>query len=302
MITTGRLPIRAPGVDQGLPTDGRGNHEWRGFIKPREHPQGIVRSGVLNNWNNKPARGFPASDDQWAYGALGRVDLLNQNTAKRRKHTLATLTGAMNAAATQDVRAMTFVPLLAEFLKGSAAPSPRAARMLELLEDWRAQGGSRLDVRPRRAHRPSRRGHPRHGLEPAGRRRAGAGAGPAAGRPARRHAAPALRPAAQRAVRRLAHVHVEGPAPADGQAGRGPLANSYCGLGDADVCRADLWAALEAAGVTLEAAQGADPAAWRADANRERIRFLPGLLPYTMRYTNRPSGIQQVIEFRGHRR
>ena len=36
--------------------------------------------------------------------------------------------------------------------------------------------------------------------------------------------------------------------------------------------------------------------------NRERITFAPGLLPYTMRYTNRPSGIQQVIEFRGHRR
>ena len=28
---------------------------------------------------------------------------------------------------------------------------------------------------------------------------------------------------------------------------------------------------------------------------------MPGLLPYTMRYTNRPSGIQQVITFDGHR-
>jgi hypothetical protein len=82
---------------------------------------------------------------------------------------------------------------------------------------------------------------------------------------------------------------------------RGPFANRYCGGGDVNVCRAALWAALEAAGVELEAAQGADPAAWRADANRERIGFVPGLLPYTMRYTNRPSGIQQVIEFKGHR-
>ena len=82
---------------------------------------------------------------------------------------------------------------------------------------------------------------------------------------------------------------------------KGPLANSYCGLGDINVCRADLWAALDAAGVELEAAQGADPAAWTADAVRERISFLPGLLPYTMRYTNRPSGIQQVVEFKGHR-
>ena len=68
-----------------------------------------------------------------------------------------------------------------------------------------------------------------------------------------------------------------------------------------NVCRAALWAALEAAGVELEAAQGTDPAAWRADANAERIGFLPGLLSYTIRYTNRPTGIQQVIEFSGHR-
>ena len=34
-ITTGRLPLRAPGVDSGLPTDGRGNYEWRGFLAPR---------------------------------------------------------------------------------------------------------------------------------------------------------------------------------------------------------------------------------------------------------------------------
>ena len=27
---------------------------------------------------------------------------------------------------------------------------------------------------------------------------------------------------------------------------------------------------------------------------------MPGLLPYTMRYTNRPTGIQQVISFGGH--
>ena len=38
-----------------------------------------------------------------------------------------------------------------------------------------------------------------------------------------------------------------------------------------------------------------------SDANAERIPFAPGLLPYTLRYTNRPTGIQQVIEFSGHR-
>ncbi len=47
--------------------------------------------------------------------------------------------------------------------------------------------------------------------------------------------------------------------------------------------------------------QGPDPTAWRADAKAERITFTPGLLSYTMRYTNRPSGFQQLISFDGHR-
>ncbi|HEX6013480.1 MAG TPA: hypothetical protein VFY87_17095, partial [Geminicoccaceae bacterium] len=80
-----------------------------------------------------------------------------------------------------------------------------------------------------------------------------------------------------------------------------PFANRYCGGGDLAACRTALWEAMDAAGAALEAAQGADPAAWRSDAVRERIPFVPGLLPYTMRYTNRPSGIQQVISFDGHR-
>ena len=50
----------------------------------------------------------------------------------------------------------------------------------------------------------------------------------------------------------------------------------------------------------MAAAQGPDPAAWRADANKERISFIPGLLKTTLRYANRPTGIQQVISFNGH--
>jgi len=301
MVTTGRLPIRAKGVDPGLPTDGRGKHEWRGFLKAKAHPQGIVRSGVLNNWNNKPARGFPAADNQWAYGPLSRVDLLNQNTAKRRKHTLATLTGAMNAGATQDVRTMTFVPLLAELLKGGTSPSPRATRMLELLEEWNAQGGSRLD-----RDLDGKIDHPGAAiLDTAWNRLADAAMVPVLGQPladqlsGTLHRRFDLPPGGQfsgwhmymsKDLRTLLGKPVEGP-----------LRNRYCGTGDVNRCRADLWAAVEAAGAELAAAQGPDPAAWRADAVRERIRFAPGLLPYTMRYTNRPSGIQQLLEFKGHR-
>jgi len=86
-----------------------------------------------------------------------------------------------------------------------------------------------------------------------------------------------------------------------GKTVRGPFATRFCGNGDIAACRAALWAAVDGAGATLEAAQGADPAAWRADAKAERITFAPGLLQTTIRYTNRPSGIQQVLSFSGHR-
>jgi hypothetical protein len=80
-----------------------------------------------------------------------------------------------------------------------------------------------------------------------------------------------------------------------------PFRVRYCGAGDIGACRTALWGAIEAAGADLAAAQGPDPAAWRADATRERLGFAPGLLKTTLRYANRPSGIQQVISFRGHR-
>ena len=58
--------------------------------------------------------------------------------------------------------------------------------------------------------------------------------------------------------------------------------------------------AAPSAAAELEKAQGPAPSAWRADAVRERIRFTSGVLPDTMRWTNRPT-FQQVISFSGHR-
>ena len=80
-----------------------------------------------------------------------------------------------------------------------------------------------------------------------------------------------------------------------------PFATRFCGAGDLRACRASVWAALDAAGTEIATRQGEDPEAWKSDANAERIRFAPGLLGTTIRYTNRPSGIQQVISFGGHR-
>jgi hypothetical protein len=73
----------------------------------------------------------------------------------------------------------------------------------------------------------------------------------------------------------------------------GPFELSYCGDGDLDSCRESLWAVVEDVATRLAAEHGPDPAAWRSTA--ARTRFTPGLIPDSIRTTNRPT-FQQVLE------
>jgi acyl-homoserine lactone acylase PvdQ len=299
-VTTGLLPLRAKDVDPGLPTNGDGNHEWTGFLPASAHPHQIdPASGQIVNWNNKTARGLQAADDEWSYGAIHRVDLLNRNLAKHRKQTLATVTGAMNAAATQDLRSVEVTPVLARVL-GTGAPNARDAQMVALLRAWTRRGSSRLD-----RDLDGRIDDPGAAIMDA----AWDGIADAVMTPV----------LGAQLDGELATLQPRYQQPPGGQAAgwhsyvykdlrtvlgdkvKAAFRVRYCGAGNLAACRASLWAAIDAAGNALQAQQGPDPAAWRADATKERIKFVPGLLPFTMRYANRPTGIQQVISFDGHR-
>ena len=80
-----------------------------------------------------------------------------------------------------------------------------------------------------------------------------------------------------------------------GGAVRGRYNVRYCGKGDAAKCAADLWAAIDAGAKAEAARQGTtDPAQWKRPT--VKISFTP--LPLVdMQYTNRPSGIHQVMQF-----
>jgi acyl-homoserine lactone acylase PvdQ len=289
MFSSGRLPIRAPGAGTGLPTRGTGEFEWRGFEPLRRHVRGVnPKNGVILNWNNKPGRGFPASDDNWAYGPVQRVQLLMSEVATRKRHTLTTLVGAMNAAGTQDLRAIRILPALRSFL--GAAPSGFDQQLLELMVAWRNQrGGSRLD-----RDLDGKIDDPGAAIMDA--------AWP-------RIADVVMRPTLGPLTDRLKSLlDVDDPANPGGSSYYGgwygyvfreltaePI---FCGGGDAQGCRVSLWAAIDAAGSQLAASQGPDPTRWRADATGERLSF--GFLPMTARWTNRPT-FQQVISFNSHR-
>ncbi len=146
LFSSGRLPIRAPGTDPALPTIGTGDYDWRGFVPFAGHARAInPPSGTILNWNNRPAANVGAADSNFSYGSVHRVDLLRLAVAGRKKHSLATLTGAMNKAATQDLRAVRVWPVIRAVLQTGPAPSARAEAAAGLLDNWRASGSSRLD-------------------------------------------------------------------------------------------------------------------------------------------------------------
>jgi hypothetical protein len=207
----------------------------------------------------------------------------------------------MNAAATQDLRSFGLTPVLGTILRTGAPPSPRAAQMLGLLDGWHAGGSSRLD-------------RDEDGAIDAGAAPAiwdelyprlvdtvmGGAMGPQLDEfkslVGRRNS-----PASGFTGGGINHVHKDLSALA-GVKFEAPFTVRYCGGGDVNACREALWRAMEETGAALEQRQGTPEAAlWKADANAERIGFAPGLLPIKIRYTNRPSGIQQVVTFTGHR-
>jgi acyl-homoserine lactone acylase PvdQ len=302
MFSSGRLPVRAAGTDPALPTVGLGDYDWRGFVGYAGHAKAInPPSGVILNWNNKPAPSIVAGDSNFSFGSVQRVNLLALAIAGQKKHTLATVIAAMNKAATQDLRVVRVWPAIRAVLETGGTPTPRAEAAAALLDDWRFAGSSRLD-----RDLDGKVDDPGAAVMDV--------AWPLL---ADAVLAPVLGPL----VDRLADMHGRGNAPGPvgsayqygwygyvekdlrtllGNPVDGAFSRRYCGAGVLEACRDALWTALDEAAARLETEQGPVPSAWRADAAAERIRFAPGALRDTMRWTNRPT-FQQAISFFGHR-
>ena len=185
---------------------------------------------------------------------------------------------------------------------GAPAPSPRAQQMLDADRPWRAQGGSRLDRDLDGKIDAARRGDHGRGLD---RRSPTPSWGRCSGRssPSSRRSR-ALRTAARR-VQPAAGTHVRRQGPArrcwatksDSVHRRGTAAPATSRR-----CRHVAVGGDRRGGQRARSRAGhGDPAAWRATRTRSGSRSRPGLLTTTLRYTNRPTGIQQVISFKGHR-
>jgi acyl-homoserine lactone acylase PvdQ len=151
-FVSGKDPVRAKHADPNLPTWGTGGAEWTGFLSPNHHVHETdPKQGFFVSWNNKPAPGFSAADDQYGYGPTFRSQML----VKQLKHqihkthhelTRADVVKAMETAASQDLDGLTVLPQLLKYEKGRHLPTG-VRQMLGVLARWHASGAHR-----KRAH------------------------------------------------------------------------------------------------------------------------------------------------------
>ena len=148
LFSSGRLPVRAPGTDPALPTQGTGEFEWMGFLP---------RGAACARGESCDGRDPELEQQAGANVRLRRLQLLvrarcsastcsQPGIAMRKKHTLASVVSVMNAAATQDLRVVRGWPLIRAVLAGGAAPTQRAEAAARPVDAWRARGGSRIDL------------------------------------------------------------------------------------------------------------------------------------------------------------
>jgi acyl-homoserine lactone acylase PvdQ len=327
----GLLPVRNPNVDPNFPTWGTGQWDWQGFVpgdlsSADVHPRIIdPQSGFFANWNNKPAPGFSAADDNFAYGPVYRVQSLADRLRfiiSNRQVTPTDVVNAMEDAGTVDLDGSQLVHPLDAALAGAPLTTAQQA-VMSILDTWvqdpvyTTTGG---------AHRRDRAGTGSY-------EQGNAVAIMDALYPRLTHAVfdPWLNASQYGQLAGL--MGINNPPGATGSAYDGgwegylqrslqqavdpAIANaysqSYCGGGSLAACQSALQAALQGAIDALTAAYGSsNPAAWTCSRSNtgagqcnpahDDIQFSAvgvGTVP-NMPWVNRPT-FQQVVSYQAHR-
>ena len=144
---SGLDPVRPGDVDPNLPSWGTGIAEWQGFLPPDQHPHEIdPPQGYFVSWNNKPAPGFSAADDDYSMGPVHRqvnivTALRAQLAAKGGKLHLSNVVTAMETAAKTDLDGLQVLPELLDYLSTSGITlGPGVQAMVSQLQTWLSPG------------------------------------------------------------------------------------------------------------------------------------------------------------------
>ncbi|MFI9364349.1 penicillin acylase family protein [Kitasatospora sp. NPDC053057] len=334
---SGNNPVRAPGVDPGLPVLAQPAYEWADFdpatntaryTPPAEHPQSVNQDYYVS-WNNKQADGYTAAG--FGNGSVHRANLLDDRVKALlqggSKASSVSLTQAMESAALADLRAEDVLPDLIRVLRSAPVTDPTAATALQQLEAWLADGAQRKETSPgshNYADATAIRvldawwplladGVMRHGLgdqlftaltgalqineSPSGGQTGASAGGPVSANESIPHKGSAFQYGWWSYLDKDLRSVLGDPV-------AGPLARPFCGGGDLTACRNVLLTTLSQAAAQTPAQVypgDADCTAgdqWCADTIIQRP--LGGVTDDKTTWQNRPT-YQQVVQFAGHR-
>jgi penicillin amidase len=139
----GRYPKRSGKVGPLVPAPGTGEFEWQGFLPTEKNPHVInPATGILANWNNKPAKEWSNGDLGGIFGGAAgwgmdhRVTLLMDSVKGKNKISVDDLKKMIQDITFSHLWAQRFKPFLLEAAKRYKSPDPRIPRAIELLASW----------------------------------------------------------------------------------------------------------------------------------------------------------------------
>jgi penicillin amidase len=111
---TGRIPLWPRGADPRLPLPGSGAYDWRGFLPPADWPSVVnPAQGFIASWNNKPQASWDDAGDGTVWGAFQRSRQLMDMLRGRRRFSLTALWQMARRVGELDLRAtLGFKPFL----------------------------------------------------------------------------------------------------------------------------------------------------------------------------------------------
>ncbi|HEU0196934.1 MAG TPA: penicillin acylase family protein [Nevskiaceae bacterium] len=115
------------------------------YLPAASHPQAIdPKRGYIDSWNNKPAPGWWAPDDNGSWGPTHRVAMLGKRLAafqaSGKKFNFANMVNIMSDAAYTDLRGQAVLPLLLQVMQsnppGSQPLTADQQKAVTLMQNW----------------------------------------------------------------------------------------------------------------------------------------------------------------------
>ncbi|EPP7628996.1 penicillin acylase family protein [Providencia rettgeri] len=136
-VHTGHYPKRQTNHDPRLPVSGTGEWDWKGMQPFANNPKVYnPKSGYIANWNNSPAKNYPASDlFAFLWGSADRVTEIDNRIEAYDKLTADDMWTILQQTSRVDLNHRLFTPFLAQATQGLPS-NDNTVKLVSLLQQW----------------------------------------------------------------------------------------------------------------------------------------------------------------------